>query len=220
MQIDDFDQPLFDALLARWRRHYLGNRARWSDRALFRSLNMAFHAAALPAGVGVTLFDLGRSVSLWVSALEILSHPRVTKAGLSTVYPLFERIAYCDQQVGRRQYSAYNLNQKKNVKEPRRPLPCWMYGKLYQARNHFLHGNRVSIKTLSPTGVQTGLFWLAPSLYRLALSSFLGLVADRGLPYWASDEYKRKPSLRAKRRTYDRQQMIERALLRIRKKKA
>jgi hypothetical protein len=128
-------------------------------------------------------------------------------------------IIYCNNEVGRRKYSAYTPTRKKNVKEPRRPLPCWIYGKLYQARNHFLHGNRVSIKTLSPTNVQTGLFWLAPSLYRLALSSFLDLAVEKGLPYWLSDDYERKPKLRAKRLVYDRQSMIERALLRIRKKK-
>jgi hypothetical protein len=219
MQVDNIDEPLFEALLARWTRHYFGKRARWADRALFRSLNTAFHAAALPGGVGVTLFDLGRNVSLWVSALEILSHPRIAKAGLSTVYPLFERITYCNDEVGRRKYSAYNPNRKKNVKEPRRPLPCWIYGKLYQARNHFLHGNRVSIKTLSPTNVQTGLFWLAPSLYRLALSSFLDLAAEKELPYWLSNDYECKPKLREKRLVYDRQSMVERALLRIRKEK-
>jgi hypothetical protein len=41
MQLDELDEPLFAALLARWKRHYLGKRQRWQDRALFRSLNMA-----------------------------------------------------------------------------------------------------------------------------------------------------------------------------------
>src|SRR6202012_2627362 len=52
IQGNEIDTPLFDALLARWKRHYLGTRQRWTDRALFRSLNMAFQAASLPAGVG------------------------------------------------------------------------------------------------------------------------------------------------------------------------
>ena len=41
MQIDDIDTPLLEALLACWKRHYLGTRRRWKDRAIFRSLNMA-----------------------------------------------------------------------------------------------------------------------------------------------------------------------------------
>jgi len=91
-----------------------------------------------------------------------------------------------------------------------------MYGELYQARNDFLHGNRVSVRTLSPKGSQDGLFWLAPLLYRLALTGFLKLSVDRNLPYWLSDSYKNNSLLRKKRKAYDRQSMIERALLRIR----
>jgi hypothetical protein len=112
---------LFQALLSRWKRHYFGKRARWQDRALFRSLNMAFQAASLPAGVGANIFDLGRSVSLWVSAFEILSHPRVSKADLFTVYPLFERVVYCERKVGRRQYAAY-IPQWKKIRTKRRVL--------------------------------------------------------------------------------------------------
>ncbi len=223
MQIDDMDTPLLEALLACWKRHYFGERRRWKDRALFRSLNMAVQAALLPAGIGTTIFDLGRSISLWVSAFEILSHPRVSNAGLFTVYPLLEGVTYCDRKVSRRRYAAYipewkkRKNKKQNVKEPRRSLPCWIYGKLYQARNDFLHGNRVSVKTLSPTGTKDGLFWLAPSVYRLALTGFLKLSVDQNLPYWLSDSYKSNPLLQRKRKAYDRQSMIERALLRIRK---
>jgi hypothetical protein len=77
MEITDLDTPLVERLLACWKRHYFGKRRRWKDRALFRSLNMAVQAALLPAGVGTTIFDLGRSISLWVSAFEILSHPRM-----------------------------------------------------------------------------------------------------------------------------------------------
>jgi hypothetical protein len=119
-------------------------------------------------------------------------------------------------------YAAYIPGKKRNnkgqkVKVPRRSLPCWIYGELYQARNDFLHGNRVSVKTLSPTGAKDGLFWLAPSVYRLALTGFLKLSVDRNLPYWLSDSHKNDPLSRRKQEAYDRQSMIERALLRIRK---
>jgi hypothetical protein len=89
----DVDTTILDALILRWKRHYFGRRRRWKDRALFRSLNMAMQAGSIPANVP-TAFDLGRSVSLWVSALEILSHPRVERASLLTVYRLFEGVHY------------------------------------------------------------------------------------------------------------------------------
>src|SRR5260221_3324315 len=136
VRLKDIDDALFEALFARWKRHYLGKRKRWSDRALFRSLNMAFQAASIPAGIGTNMFDLGRSISLWVSAFEILSHPGDGRADLSTVYPLFEKVVYCARKVGDRRYAAYQPKQKKNGPKRRSPLTCWVYGKLFQARNH------------------------------------------------------------------------------------
>jgi hypothetical protein len=66
---------MFEALFRRWKRHYLARGRLWSDRALFRSLNMAANAAQLPGGIDTTLYDLGRMTGLWVSAFEILAHP-------------------------------------------------------------------------------------------------------------------------------------------------
>jgi len=171
-RLTDVDKPLFNALLARWRRHYFGKRKSWPDRALFRSLNMAACAARLPAGFDVTLYDLGRMAALWVSAFEILAHPRRGKSGLSAVYPLLEGVPYLGPKIAQRRYSAY-MNGKKPWQ--RRPLPCWLYGKLYKARCDFLHGNPVSHGTLNPHDLKDSIFWLAPALYRLALTGFLRL---------------------------------------------
>ncbi len=102
----DVDTTILDALVSRWKRHYFGRRRRWKDRALFRSLNMAVQAGLIPANAP-TIFDLGRSISLWVSAFEILSHPRIERADLLTVYRLFQGVRYYDRKVGRRQYAAY-----------------------------------------------------------------------------------------------------------------
>ncbi|MGD9724752.1 MAG: hypothetical protein AB7I59_30945 [Geminicoccaceae bacterium] len=46
----------------------------WPDRALFRSLNMAYYAAQTPFDAAGTPYDAGRLVGLWVSAYEILVH--------------------------------------------------------------------------------------------------------------------------------------------------
>lgn len=220
----DVDTTMLDALVLRWKRHYFGRRQRWKDRALFRSLNMAVQAGSIPANAP-TIFDLGRSISLWVSAFEILSHPRVEWASLFTAYRLFEGVHYCDRSVGRRQYAAYvpereKVKRKKSgLKPARHPLPCWIYGKLYQARNHFLHGNPIPKNTLSPKGTKNGLFWLAPSLYRLALTGFLDLSVDpsvrKKLPYRLVDGASANPQFRKLYRAQDFQSTSERALLRI-----
>jgi hypothetical protein len=225
MTISKLDTQLLEKLLERWKRHYLGRRSRWEDRALFRSLNMATQAAKIPAGVGSTIFDIGRMISLWVSAFEILSHPRVEGASLLTVYRIFEGVHYYDRSVGRRQYAAYiservkNKRKKAGLKRARHPLPCWIYGKLYQARNHFLHGNPIPRNVLNPKGTKTGLFWLAPPLYRLALTGFLNLSVDpsvrKKLPYRFSDLASTNTRLRKLYLALDSQSMSERALLSI-----
>jgi hypothetical protein len=225
MRIDDrdVDTTILDALVLRWKRHYFGRRRRWKDRALFRSLNMAVQVASIPARVP-TAFDLGRSVSLWVSALEILSHPRVEKASPLTVYRLFEGVHYCNRSVGRPKYAAHVPEREKarrkkaGLRPIRYPLTSWIYGKLYQTRNDFLHGNPIPKNALSPKGTKNGLFWLAPSLYRLALTGFLDLSIDpsirRKLPYRFSDAAA-NPKFRKLYRAQDFQSMSERALLRI-----
>ena len=70
----DLDRPLFDALLKRWQHVYGGQEASSEDTKLMRSLNMAFHASQPPADQGAMVFDYGRILALWVSALEILVH--------------------------------------------------------------------------------------------------------------------------------------------------
>src|SRR5690606_11432129 len=71
----EIDQPIFSALLERWRKFYERSRREWPDIALFRSLNMAYHASLLPTGTDTTFYDVGRLALLWVSAFEILVHP-------------------------------------------------------------------------------------------------------------------------------------------------
>ena len=213
MQLSELDEPLFDALIRRWKRHYLGKRQRWHDRTLFRSLNMATHAAQLPASVDTTLYDLGRMAALWVSAFEILAHPRTANSGLTSVYPLFERIAYQDRDVGGRRYAAYMGRSKRP--RPRRSLACWLYGKLYQARNRFLHGSPVRSSLLSPYKSRVGLFWLAPSLYRLALTGFLDVSFKKRVPD-ANKAEKMAAYIAEEMRFTKYQEIIERALLRSR----
>ncbi len=213
MCLSDLDSPLLESLLLRWERTYLGKRQRWVDRALFRSLNMAMQAAQLP---DVTLYDLGRSAALWVSAFEILAHPRTEDTGLRSVYSLFEKVAYQDRNVRRSQYCAYAGRRKSKGPVVRRPLPCWLYGRLYEARNKFLHGSPVHAALLHPPSSTASLFWLAAPLYRLALTGFLGLSFTRRVTSPSTDQHVGKQI--AAEIAFDHfQSVAERALLRGRK---
>ena len=77
LDASDVDRPLLTALLKGWRRCCEAAEPACKDIALFRSLNMAYHASLMPAGTDARLYDVGRLVSLWVSAFEILVHPCV-----------------------------------------------------------------------------------------------------------------------------------------------
>lgn len=212
MALKDVDHPLFEALLVRWKRHYLGTRQTWQDRALFRSLNMAAQAAQLPAGMDTTLYDLGRIAALWVSASEILTHPRRGKAGLGSVYACLGSLTHIDRNVRQRRYSAY-MSQKKPW--PRRTLPCWLYGKLYRARCDFLHGEPIGARPFNLGASNVSLFWLAPCLYRLVLAAYLGLSFKRKVP--KDGDPKKLSEHIASSMSFERyQETIERALLRAR----
>jgi hypothetical protein len=144
----------------------------------------------------------------------MLAHPRVNSSGLRYVYALFERVTYLDRNVGRKKYAAYLGRDRKPW--PRRTLPCWLYGRLYRARNPLLHGNSVSPKTLQPSDLKVSLFWLSPSLYRHALTGALDLSFKKKLPKDATAEQIGNHAS-AQIDFNDYQMIAERALLRARK---
>jgi hypothetical protein len=187
---------------------------------------MAVQAGSIPANVP-TAFDLGRSVSLWVSALKFC---RIHASNGQACSPCTGYLKACITAIevsvagnmphmfqrGKRRSAG-----RRGLKPVRYPLPCWIYGKLYQTRNDFLHGNPIPKNALSPKGTKNGLFWLGPSLYRLALSGFLGLSTDpsvrKKLPCRFSDAASANPQFHRLYRAQDFQSMSERALLRIMK---
>jgi hypothetical protein len=177
----DIDAPLLTQLLKCWHRRYAG-RVRWKERALFRSLNMANQAAHTPAIIATTLFDVGRSLALWVSAFEILVHPRKGKSGLDLVYALLESTKWAHKSSSVRRYSAHERNESKKKNTARRVMACWVYGQIHQTRNEFLHGNPVSPGRLFLNGSEHHLGDYAAPLYRLALTAFLPVAFTRQMP--------------------------------------
>jgi hypothetical protein len=212
----DFDLVLLRALIKRWRIMYSGRPPRWSDRVLFRSLDMAFAAAKMPALRDVSHFSLGRSTSLWVSAFEVLVHPRTGRAETSLVYSLLDKAPWHDNNLRRKRYKAFvTANKERQKKAPLRSLPCWLYGEVYHARNDFLHGNPVRLDRLVVKASGRSLFNYPPLLYRMALAAFLNIripAAPKGNAEKLGEHLARRMSF------LDEQHQIERGLLTIRKK--
>jgi hypothetical protein len=137
------DAPLLKAILARWKPRFESDAPEWGDTALYRALNMAFSAASLPGNVEATIHDIGKAISLCVSAFEILAHTGEA-SGYLQVYSLLEKTAWnltaCNEAV----YEPLGVKSSQG----KRSLPIWLYGELHRARNDFLHGNRIDAMRL------------------------------------------------------------------------
>jgi hypothetical protein len=161
---------LFDQLQKVWQRRYLRKKFNeWSTRTLFRSLEMAYQATTMPFKNHSTIYDFGSSASLWVSAFEILSHPKTGKADLSTVLNLLGKYQWNDKKV-KKSYRIKYRRQKLSVNIVQK-----LYKELYDTRNDFLHGNPVKSSRLYPfKNIKVHpITRFAPLIYKVGLLSFL-----------------------------------------------
>jgi len=166
----DVDAPLFQELLRRWHRRNGDGDALWEDRALFRSLNLAFHAMAIPAGIEHSFYDVGRLLTLWVSAFEVLLHPGPGgSVGETQVLDHLDRVMW---------YASDLKNKSHAVRVGKvsvdRTWAAYFMHLIYGLRNGFMHGNDVQPKDMAVQN-DVSLFQLASSLYRMALAEFLKL---------------------------------------------
>ena len=204
----DFDRPLRAALLEKWKLRFATNEPAHRDITLFRALNMASPASSVPSSQDVTYYDVGRQIALWISAFEILSHSGENgRANLGTVYDLLKSGPWHLEKSAAEEHNCYN-NRGAAI---RGINGCWLYGRLYQERNNFLHGNPVTADNLKlPSG--RNLFEYAAPLFRMAVAAHLPLTFDDAAPDPA-DTAAMGRHLARHMRFYSSQDHIEEALL-------
>lgn len=169
-----FDRPLLGKLLERWGYTLHNDHPDWRDVALFRSLNMAYNAAMMPANSYTRDYDVGRLIALWISAFEILVHPGLDGRATAklVIDRLIEEAPYLLDASKEKEHDLSSMKIK-NV-SGRKTLASWIYASLYKCRNDFLHGNPVDTTTLDlPNGKGGTWYMYAASVYRLALEAFL-----------------------------------------------
>lgn len=172
----DIDMPLAKVLLDRWVTRFAQASQEWSNRALFRSLSMANEAAQIPALVASTFYDVGRTLALWVSAFEIVAHPGGTgKSNFSTVADMIEKVKWLNSALAA---PTHPVGNKGAITQ--RPLATWVYKKIYDLRNDYLHGNDVAGSSLMLNGKP--IIDFAACLYRLGLTGFLDLEFNEPMP--------------------------------------
>lgn len=173
------DKPgqLFDPLHKVWQRRYLRKRNNeWTTQTLFRSLEMAYQASTMPFKNHSTIYDYGASASLWVSAFEILSHPKKGKANLTTVLDLLGKYIWSHKKINRRSYLIKHGGVTKHVN-----LSQKLYKELYDTRNAFLHGDRVTANRLKPFRKKSSqvITRFALLLYKIALLNYIEQFKDK-----------------------------------------
>ena len=113
-----------------------------------------------------------------VAAFEILVHPGGSgRADLEKVFDLLEKVLWIDRRCGYRRFKTGTPR-----KSVRRNLACWIYKQMYTCRNNFLHGNPVEGSDLMLPKSRRPMNSVAPTLYRLGLTSFLDLSWKEQLP--------------------------------------
>ncbi len=178
------DQMLLSGLLVRWKAAHDGREQEWNDIALFRSLNMAYHASLIPTARDTTVYDIGRIVALWVSAFEILGHPGGEDGWVNRdkVMDLIDQVHWYGDRCGSKSYKIVSQKQ-----ERARTLGSWLYLKLNESRNDFLHGNPVDVDSLRLPDSGRLLFRYPAVLYRMALAKFIDLEFKEPRPRDDSD---------------------------------
>jgi hypothetical protein len=167
---DFFDKKLFSSLLNEWTNHYIrASSNQPSAVSLFRSLDMAYRASSMPE---LTIYDYGAHLALWVSALEILVHPKTGNAGLEEVLNLLGESWFFKKELTSQSFSIRVKRKEKYI-----TLLQKTYHEIYNARNAFLHGNPVKLSDLFPCNDTdcVPLTVCAIFIYKCALMVSLGL---------------------------------------------
>tara|TARA_R110002111_G_scaffold248775_3_gene312601 strand:+ start:10630 stop:11757 length:1128 start_codon:yes stop_codon:yes gene_type:complete len=144
-----YDKFILQYLLAEWKAHFINTRSERRTRVLFRSLEVAAQASRMPAtGTKVpTIHDVGVAIGLWVSSLEVLTHPTSGDANRDTVLKCLGKVDWEDGNLNAKRYSLKsrggNVIGKINYCQK-------LYTELYQTRNDFMHGNNVTKNFLYP----------------------------------------------------------------------
>lgn len=170
-------QPAFDGELLLALLNFVERKPRTRDEKSFktrlvRSIEMAFYALKSPfANLGEPV-DFGVQTGLWVSAFEILANPHISRVSFRDVSTMIKRLPWRDKKLrvkNRAAVGAYKGKKKKTT------VPVQIYGRLYQTRNAYMHGNAMckgeyEFRKRKRWG---NLFFQAPALYRCVIMHYL-----------------------------------------------
>ena len=147
------DEDLWTALFQLWQRHHVTGRRDTRSRRLFRSLSVAYEACRVPQAMYTPIYDHGKHCSLWVSAFETLAHPGgKRRVSIHEVLDLLEKRNLNHNRLRRRTNIKIAGTKSRSINVVQK-----LYLRLYRARNAFLHGNSLSLRTFAKGGLASGI---------------------------------------------------------------
>lgn len=160
------DVTLSRLLSQAWRTAFARQRRRREILPLFRSLEIAYQAGAIPQKNIGSLYDFGLTIAHWVSALESLLWPLFSDANQRLSLDFLGQIPVHDRVLAARRFRT-TVGRKKTRQLNALQKACTL---IYRARNEFLHGNPFHKSHLVPWPKRrTRLPDLAAVVYREAL---------------------------------------------------
>jgi hypothetical protein len=160
------DHKLSRYLSVAWDVVYVRGKHRNTLRSVFRSLEIAFHASAIPLKNVGSLYDFGLTISLWVAALEALLWPvnKNSRQELSLEY-------LANTELGDGRLNAKRFVVRFGTRALRVNYLQKACALLYRARNAFLHGDAFAASSLQPWvgRPDANLIHVAPIVFREAL---------------------------------------------------
>lgn len=159
---------LTDRLEQVWKRAFTTNKTIGDyPRRLFRSLEMAYHACAIPNKNDETLYDHGVSASLWVSSFEILAHDGNWSSNKKVLELIGGYEWFSKKKIANKSYKS-KFDFKINIVQK-------LYLQLYDLRNDFIHGNKISKSKIFPFRKRENksIIYYAPLIYKIALLSYM-----------------------------------------------
>ena len=133
---------------------------------VIRSIEIAYYAMRSPFVTLGGRSDFGVQMSLWISAFEILANPHSANVRFSDVSAMIKAVPWRDKRLRVENRAAMGTEQGKKAS-----FPVQIYGRLYQTRNAYMHGNalRKGEYEFHKRKGWGNLFFQVPALYRCFL---------------------------------------------------
>lgn len=177
------DERLAERLGRVWHIRYRRGREKRKSAKVFRSLEAAFEGLGVRFRSYSSLSEIGLNAVPWATAVEVLASPADGRVNKWHCTRLIQQHEFCDHRLRWKRYWVKASKGRRHMTLAQR-----VFLRLYDARNKFVHGDKVSVRLLLTTGDERPpLLSLASTVYRTALMAYLDEHWPHG-PTVASDD--------------------------------